>query len=293
MNSSFAFPSATDPSEGAALGSPPSSSPHEIGISLLIEMAQRGEIDPWDVQVIDLIDRVLERLADRATHSDRSEPEDQADLSESGQAFVYASMLVLLKAQSLEDQPSADLSLEELAAHIEEDGESGQGGSHRLPLRLEQQLRRRAIAKPLKQRRVTLSELIDQLQAISQTLAERTQRSPRRRTLSRTQAAKAIRQLAHEENLSEVAKELEVFLSQYWSRGERTPEWLELEELLATHPQCDRVGAFWGLLLLSAQSKVELSQEEFYQDLKIRTIPAGGLHSGAIATPAPIDTKAD
>jgi segregation and condensation protein A len=34
----------------------------------------------------------------------------------------------------------------------------------------------------------------------------------------------------------------------------------------------DRVGVFWALLLLSAQSKVELSQEEFYQDLKIRAI---------------------
>jgi segregation and condensation protein A len=34
----------------------------------------------------------------------------------------------------------------------------------------------------------------------------------------------------------------------------------------------DRVGIFWALLLLSAQSKVELLQEEFYQDLKIRAL---------------------
>jgi segregation and condensation protein A len=34
----------------------------------------------------------------------------------------------------------------------------------------------------------------------------------------------------------------------------------------------DRVGVFWALLLLSAQSKVELYQEEFYQDLKIRAL---------------------
>jgi chromatin segregation and condensation protein Rec8/ScpA/Scc1 (kleisin family) len=34
----------------------------------------------------------------------------------------------------------------------------------------------------------------------------------------------------------------------------------------------DCVGVFWALLLLSAQSKVELSQEVFYQDLKIRTL---------------------
>jgi chromatin segregation and condensation protein Rec8/ScpA/Scc1 (kleisin family) len=41
----------------------------------------------------------------------------------------------------------------------------------------------------------------------------------------------------------------------------------------ATEPRAkDRVGVFWALLLLSAQSKVELSQEEFYQDLKIRAL---------------------
>jgi len=34
----------------------------------------------------------------------------------------------------------------------------------------------------------------------------------------------------------------------------------------------DRVGIFWALLLLSAQSKVELVQEEFYQDLKMRPL---------------------
>ncbi|TAF35661.1 MAG: segregation/condensation protein A, partial [Oscillatoriales cyanobacterium] len=33
------------------------------------------------------------------------------------------------------------------------------------------------------------------------------------------------------------------------------------------------VSVFWALLLLSAQSKVELFQEEFYQEIKIR-LPA-------------------
>jgi segregation and condensation protein A len=34
----------------------------------------------------------------------------------------------------------------------------------------------------------------------------------------------------------------------------------------------ERVGVFWGLLYLSAQSKVELSQREFYQDLQVRNL---------------------
>jgi len=247
-----------------------SSSPQDLGISLLIEMAQRGEIDPWDVQVIDVIDRVLEQLNSRAATDPQDQSVNRADLSESGQVFLYASMLVLLKAESLEE--SHELSPEEFADELDDYEDQPDGSRPRIPFRLENQLRRRAIARPVKQRRVTLQELIDQLQTMSQTLADRSGKSPRRRPLSRAQTAKAIRQLAHEENLSEVAEKLEKFLGQYGATEEEQPEWLELEQLLVSHPQCDRVGTFWGLLLLSAQSKVELKQEEFYQDLKIRVL---------------------
>ena len=62
-------------------------------IALLISLAERGEIDPWDVQVIDVVDRFLSRLI----------VSDRRDLYDSGQAMLYASMLVLLKANSLSD----------------------------------------------------------------------------------------------------------------------------------------------------------------------------------------------
>lgn len=38
----------------------------------------------------------------------------------------------------------------------------------------------------------------------------------------------------------------------------------------------DRVGAFWGLLLLASQSKVELQQETLYGDLYIQLIEEAG-----------------
>lgn len=269
MDSSSASLPPPELSQSEPWQSPPS--PQDIGISLLIEMAQRGEIDPWDVQVIDVIDRVLEQLSARAALGGEESAVNRADLSESGQVFLYASMLVLLKAESLEEE-SNELSPEDFADEMENYDEPPDGSRSRVPFRLENQLRRRAIARPVKQRRVTLQELIDQLQTMSQTLADRSGKSPRRRALSRAQTAKAIRQLAHEENLSEVAEKLEKFLGQYGATEEEKPEWLELEQLLVSHPQCDRVGTFWGLLLLSAQSKVELKQEEFYQDLKIRVL---------------------
>lgn len=282
--------------------------PAQEAIALLIDLAQRGEIDPWDVKVIEVIDRYLSELA---LGTERDSKTRDADLSQSGQAFLWASMLVLLKANTLEnlDEPE-ESELTEL------DEEIVGVGDGRLPLHLERHLRRRAAAPPPKRRPVTLSELIEQLQQMAEQLDEAPvkSRSHHARPLSRQQAAKAIAHLAHDENLTEIAKRLEELLLPHWQKLSSGNDWLNFEQLLdwwtvlpmtsdqvdslpsferngktsggqvslvsheaaidtteqTTH---DRVGVFWALLLLSAQSKVELSQEEFYQDLKIRTLP--------------------
>jgi len=250
----------------------------EAGIAILIDLAQRGEIDPWDVQVIDVIDRFLSKLI----LPTGGEPgQHDANLSESGQAFLWASMLVLLKAETLERMQAPEESLEATEAELEEEN----SGNSRLPANLERRLRRRLAAQPLQRRPVTLQELIEQLQQMTAVLENKPvrTRTKRPRQQSATQAARAIAQLAHDENLTEIAGELESFLTAH--RLELSPEqdWLDLEQLIklvsaakGVEPQPhDRVGVFWALLLLSAQSKVELSQEEFYQEIKIRILEGG------------------
>lgn len=256
------------------------------GIAILIDLAERGEIDPWDVKVIEVFDRCLSKLTNAC---DAGPSKDFSDLSHSGQAFLYASMLVLLKAESivLSEPPANPDSADEAPL---EDAEHS-GGRH-LPQHLERQLRRRGVAQLPQKRPVTLPELIEQLQLMKAAMEQTV--TPRRRPTSkmRSQAAQAIFELAHQENLVETASELERFLAQ------RNPEidegWLDLDKLLElwhhndlhspVNPELpvstgevhlsnyDRVGIFWALLLLSAQSKVELLQEEFYQDLKIRAL---------------------
>ena len=78
-------------------------SPAQRAIAILIDLAEQGEIDPWDVQVVQVIDRFLAEIqfdpVSSAMEGDSFGYE--ANLSESGQAFLYASMLVLLKADTL------------------------------------------------------------------------------------------------------------------------------------------------------------------------------------------------
>lgn len=264
------------------------STPANQAIALLIDMAQRGEIDPWDVQVIDVIDKCLSELANSRTQQDNFE----ADLSHSGQAFLYASMLVQLKADTLGqvEKPEENLDIPE---EVSEDADIG--GSQ-LPKHLERHLKRRPAAQPLQRRPVTLQELIEQLQQMAAALEEKTPRTRIKRagSQSRAQAAKAIATLAHQENLTEMAAQLEQFLTGHLPSLPSGQDWLVLEQVLElwsatpssvgthdTHEQepgpnhqklKDRVGIFWALLLLSAQSKVELTQEEFYQEIKIRPV---------------------
>lgn len=234
----------------------------QSAIALLIDLAERGEIDPWDVQVIDVFDRCLTELA----------AQNQQDLSHSGQAFLCASMLVLLKSDSLEivTVEEAEDGVAELLEDLPLPPEA------KIPLHPEKYLHRRAAAPPPQKRRVTLVELISHLELIAATLEQpQPQRSRRAQRPGRTPSSlKAITQLAHQENLVEIATEVEHFLSQYWlnfSSSEATePEWLALETLLE-HKQ-DRVGVFWALLYLCSQSKVELCQTQFYQDLKLRPL---------------------
>jgi segregation and condensation protein A len=257
----------------------------EDAIALLINMAEQGEIDPWDVKVIEVIDRFLSELTPIMDGRELYEK----SLSSSGQAFLYASMLVLLKADSLTQVEQSDASPTALedAALLEE---SLPGSS--LPPHLERQIRRRAVAQPPQRRKVTLKDLIDQLRAIAVALEDPSPRKRLRRppAQSKAQTVRAIAQLAHQENLSEMAAALEQFFAEHLPAVPASQNWLDFEFLLqlwtesqttakipiqsteAHSPNHDRVGIFWALLLLSAQSKVELEQEEFYGQLRVRPL---------------------
>ncbi len=252
-------------------------------IENLIYQAERGEIDPWDVQVVEVIDRYIELMAPEATTR-----RYESDLSQSGQAFLSASMLVLFKANTLMQLQSAS---EEQEVEIDDVLAEGENGVHyqaqRLPL--ERHLRRRPSAMPPPKRRVTLQELIDQLQIMAEQLklVEKASKPPRTRRQPSMQSMRAALELAHQENLTEVAGELEQLLRRYSAELCLEQNWLNLEQLVqlwtqAKQPQQSKsdhhspnsqiVSVFWALLLLSAQSKVELFQDEFYQEVKIRLL---------------------
>jgi len=250
-------------------------------ITNLIDQAEGGEIDPWDVQVIQVIDRYLELMGPEAIFSNY-----EADLSQSGQAFLSASMLILFKANTLMQLSTINEIQESIIDDAIIDIEEGLiGSAHRQ--QLERHLSRRLGAIPLPKRRVTLPELVEQLQIMAKQLklVEKSHKPQQTKRQSSVQSLREALELAHQENLTEVAVELEQVLhlsagganlaQHCWSLEQLVQLWTQNKqsEKQGSHhdtPHSHLVSVFWALLLLSAQSKVELFQAEFYQEIQIR-----------------------
>ncbi|MCP9930936.1 segregation/condensation protein A [Cyanobium sp. AMD-g] len=247
-----------------------------LAIRLLQDAAERGDIDPWDVDVIAVVDGFLDQLRQRIERPRRLDPQGgsyERDLAESSEAFLAASVLVGLKAELLESATFPPEPLLEVPFSAE-DNEGWDPGALALPRRPERHLHRRPVAPPPLQRPVTLGELIRQLEDIAERLEQdgaEGRHRPRARRYSERAAIAQVASLAHREKLPETTAALSRFLLQ-WSPTAESLEWVAFDALVdawATAVESapadedldqDRVGVFWALLFLSSQGKVELEQ---------------------------------
>ncbi|MCP9933853.1 segregation/condensation protein A [Cyanobium sp. Candia 9D4] len=262
-----------------------------LAIRLLQDAAERGDIDPWDVDVIAVVDGFLDQLRQRIELPRRLAPGGgsyERDLAESSEAFLAASVLVGLKAELLESAtfPPEPL-LEDSFAPEDDDG--WDPSAVVLPRRPERHLLRRPVAPPPLQRPVTLGELIRQLEDIAERLEQEGgegRHRPRARRYSERAAIAQVASLAHREKLPETTAALSRFLLE-WEPTAETLEWVAFDALVGAWAEAlacprpgspedadldsDRVGVFWALLFLSSQGKVELAQDGgLYGPLSLR-----------------------
>ena len=273
----------TGASAGADVGA-------RLAIRLLQDAAESGELDPWDVDVIAVIDGFLDQLSQRinvpkqvaAAIAGRGGSYER-ELADSSEAFLAASVLVGLKAELLEASilPPAPEIEEGFDAEFDEQG--WLDPAFDLPRRPERHLQRRPVAPPPLRRPVTLGELIEQLESIAEQLESDELQQKRRQRQKRYSDREAIAQvssLAHREKLPETTAALGVFLNGW----EDALNWLDFEALVerwrdaaAADLDTDRVGVFWALLFLSSQGRVELQQVGWlHAPIRLRRIPAAG-----------------
>lgn len=249
-----------------------------LAIRLLQDAAEKGELDPWDVDVIAVVDGFLDQLRQRIEVPRlvaAAGGSYEQDLAETSEAFLAASVLVGLKAEVLEAatfpiEPTLDQSV---GFDFDDDGQGWlMNPGLELPRRPERHLWRRPVAPPPLQRPVTLGELIRQLEDIAERLDAdegRTRQRHRPKRYSERAAIEQVAALAHREKLPETTAALSQFLL-HWPKA---LQWSSFEELVAAWAaaveakgagdelDADRVGVFWALLFLCHQGKVELEQQ--------------------------------
>ncbi len=253
-------------------------------IKFLQDAAGRGELDPWDVDVISVIDSFLDQFNQKLNSQSDIQSSYERDLSETSEAFFAASVLVNLKAQVLE----SDLFNDEMSS-FDDDSESTDqpwiNNSFDIPKFPEKYLRRRSVAVPVIRRSTTLGELISQLESIAETMETQDillmQRKKKKKYSDRA-LIDQVKSLAHREKLPETTKALGQFIDKW----EKALQWIDFEYLVTKWKEVarkdldkDRLGVFWALLFLSSQNKIEIKQiNSLYGPIKIkRLLPEGGL----------------
>ena len=253
-------------------------------IKFLQDAAGKGDLDPWDIDVISVIDSFLDQYTRTIEKPENKHNSYQKDLAETSEAFFAASVLVNLKAQVLE----SDLFQEEklgFEEEIEMDNQEWINQGFDIPKYPEKYLRRRSVAQPIIQRSSTLGELVSQLEAIAEIIETQDlllMKRKRNKKYSDKMLISKVQSLAHREKLPETTKALGKFIDGW----EKALQWTDFEYLVVKWQKVvkndldkDRLGVFWALLFLTSENKIEIKQKNsLYGPIQIkRIIPDGEL----------------
>jgi segregation and condensation protein A len=237
----------------------------EDPVEILVGLAERGEIDPWNINIIEVTDRFLSEL----------ERCRQLNLQVSGRTLFYASTLLRMKSEQLEIVEAAED--EGDGEDLFGDGFGGGAGDEidyggRLgPIeRLEHEIQRRLDRKNLRKSPITLFELITELKNI-----EKEERRRRRMAADPSESmlidAEDVVSIAHEEGFQESSL----------TRLEEYLEGLEIDEEMTLAALCEKME--WGipevyipLLFLALDGRCTLRQEEFFGDIWVQICRAEG-----------------
>ncbi|MBY0449371.1 MAG: segregation/condensation protein A [Cyanobacteria bacterium] len=244
------------------------------GIELLVQMTKTGQLDPWNLDIVEVADRYLQAVADLRA----------SDLKVTGKTLLYLAILLRLKS----DQLAGRLFLNEvdpLEEAVFEDFDNGEGPDgfelepgvkqRTLPYRsLDEVLRRRTSTKQPRIRPVTLHELILELKKYEALEKERNLRETVERADARRQmrdysqlTSEDIESLAHEEFLEDTIFALKTLLEKVLNPGTE-PLTVSLSDLVE-QGGIDKVSAFLALLFLASRGEVDLTQERFYTELHV------------------------
>jgi segregation and condensation protein A len=232
------------------------------GIEILVSMAKQGKIDPWNIDIVDITDKYLLHLAESKSNN----------LRLTGRTLLFAAILLKIKSNILEGIDPLGIEEGQDESFLDYDDDFGDDYEEEINtnnvISLDEVLQRRTSIRLNRNRVVTLKDLIKQLQFYEeldrkQSLKNTLERAKRRVKSYAKLTSDDIINLAHDEYIERSIKVLHENLIRIFEQEER----IELNTL--TLLGLDKISAYIALLFLSAETDIELVQEEFYSDLYV------------------------
>jgi segregation and condensation protein A len=235
----------------------------EEPVEILVQMAERGEIDPWNIDIVEVTDRFLSELERRR----------ELDLRISGRTLFFAAILLRMKSEALEmgeeEEEAGELEDEEgelfsFGDDDEEPGLSRESGPIEL---LEREISRRLDRKKLRKSPITLFELIIELKNAEK---EQRRRHRFRSPFGELITADDVVAIAHDEEYRETAQAVMA----------RCEDQLAREEVMTLRDIARMLGKglldiYIPLLFLMSEGRVLLWQEEFFGEIFVQAVQAG------------------
>ena len=227
------------------------------GLEILVQLAEKGDIDPWDIDIIDITDKYLKAL-------DKSPREN---LLNAGRAIFFASVLLRLKSDILLNLSNETLlASQQTENYFPEDDLLNGDEEVRLDLsRLESFLVRSSISKQQRKRKISLDDLIFALQQAEdeeERRATRTKlRAERAFTIVALETSDDIFEITQEEDIDDFVEKIEAIIEEHLTT-EKPITLSFLSEILN-----NKTKPFLALLFLSHSQKVVLEQKEMYGEV--------------------------
>ena len=247
-------------------------------VELLVQLAEDGEIEPWDIDIVEVTDAFLAKL-------------DETDLRTTGRALFYASVLLRMKSDELlapdEEEEAPD------EPWLEDDGAMAAPGYDPVDA-LEAEMDRRLDRKHARGSPETLDELVRDLREVereSRWKASRTydtSSSPRgyqrgTQTLDYHDAGdlredgepgeEDVTGTTHDEDIEVVIADVRAVLDEQYEQGRTEVLFRELRGAGGTE-----VMTYLSLLFLAHRGAVRLEQDDLFGDLWVQdpTAPVVG-----------------
>lgn len=235
------------------------------GIGILVDMAKQGKIDPWNIDILDVTEKYLQRMIELKS----------LNLRVASRTLLFASILCRLQSNVLAGLSLEDFQDEEQDNTIyDDDGfiveypEDQEFIPTSNVVSFDEALQRRTSIRLNRNRVVTLKDLIKQLEFYEKLEKRASMKSAHERAKRHVRnysrlTPEEIVSMAHEEYIEEAVLKLKDNLEQIFAREEK----IELKEL--TMLGMDKISAYIALLFLCRDTDYELEQKEFYSDLYV------------------------